>query len=111
MAEHLRRLRLPQLLARLGRLDPTGGIGALERIGDRHREYAADLVRSQRVEHALQFVLAQAGPRRVVHQHPVVGFERGGGRDQAVQHAVVPCRAAAVKRRDALAELAPGDAA
>ncbi len=49
----------------------------------------------------------EAGPRRIVHQHPVVGIDHVRRRDEAVEHAVAPARAAAVERRHAARERRP----
>ena len=43
VTEHLRRLRLPQAVARHGLEDVAAFVRALERVGHRHREQAADL--------------------------------------------------------------------
>ena len=108
VAEHLRRLREPQPLARLGRrrcVRRRPRASACRRAASRgcrrcRPRRTASISRSD--------VLArETGPRRVVHQHPVVRIHHVRHRDQSVQHAVAPGRAAAPERRDAIAEGVP----
>jgi hypothetical protein len=89
MAEHLRRLRLPQPFARHGLEDAAVFVGALQGIGDRHREQATGIVRAHRGDQVFDHGHRQAGSRRIVHQHPIVAdfnlaAEFAGHRPQAV---------------------------
>src|SRR5882724_5933387 len=107
VTEHLRRLRLPQMVAGLRLQYPILLVGALQGIGDRNRQDAPDLVAAGAVDETPQLRPPEAGPCRVVHQHPVVRVDRARAGDEPVQNALAPARAAAVERRDALAERTP----
>ena len=104
-AEHLRRLRLPQAFARLGVGDALLGIGALQRVRHRHRQNAAHRVVAQFADHARQQMRRQTGPRRIVHQHPVVRIQFGC--QQAVRHALCTCLPAAIQRRQFASAMRP----
>ena len=84
IAEHLRRLRA----ATAPRVAPSRRTGArrlaglaaparaLDGIGDRHRQQRPDRIRGPVRSSRCQIARAQAGPRGIVHQHPVVGVRR-----------------------------------
>lgn len=73
--KHLRRLRLPQAAARHGLGDVLPGIGALERIGYRQRQDAADRLPAVGLDGADQprdQGRREARAGGIVHEHPVV---------------------------------------
>ncbi len=81
-AEHLlRRLRLPEAVARFGAGDTAVGLrrNALQRIGDRQRNDAANRVVLQRADQRTDQRRGDARARGIVNQHPVVvvGAESG----------------------------------
>ena len=69
--------------------DAAVGVGALERIGHRQRQQqpAGGVVAHVDDQPRRVSAARQAGPRRVVHQHPVVGVDQVARRQQAVEHA------------------------
>src|SRR5688500_11103750 len=72
VAEHLRRLRAPQVEARDRRGDALVLVRALQRVREGHREESPDRVVADLVEELLEELDREARPRRVVHEHPVV---------------------------------------
>jgi len=73
----------------------------------RQRQDPSDLVGFGFPDQALQVPVRKARPRRVVHQHPVVGIDRSHGGDQAVVDRVAPRPPAAVKGLQLAREGAP----
>ena len=107
VAEHLRRLRLPQAIARLGGGHALFGIRPLQRVGYRHRENAANRVLRQVHEQRIEHGGGNAGPGGIVHQHPVIVGCHHGGSLQAVGHALRPRRAATAHRFQLGTEFTP----
>ncbi len=107
VAEHLRRLREPQVVARLGMRDAQVAIGALQRVRQRNRQQPAGVIRIELPEQAVELLAPEAGPRGVMHQHPVGTGDGVAGREQTVEHARSARLAAAIKRLDLRGELAP----
>lgn len=104
-AKHLRRLRLPQRVARLGARDRVAARRhALERIGDRQREDAAHRIVLQRRDQRADQRRRDAGARGVVHEHPVlVGRAELGEPEQPVEYRRLTRAAAAAAHREAQA--------
>ena len=100
VAEHLRRLRAPQRLARLGPDDARVVAQSLQRIRHRHGEEATDVVILERLPKAQRFLPGQAGPHGVVHDDPVVGGDVFEARER-VANRLGARRAAAAEQRHA----------
>src|SRR6185436_7898154 len=105
-AEHLRRLREPELRAVLGGLDFFLR-NLFHRVRDRQSQDAADFIAFDLAHQLVQVLFRQAGPRGVVHQQPVVRLDVVHRGDETVVHRIAPRFAAAVKRLQPLAERAP----
>ncbi len=97
MAEHLRRLRAPQPLARQRAQAATAVIRLFHGVRDGHREQAADRVAPTGGDEPFEVLPSQAGPCRVVHQHPVARLGRDE-RLQPVQHRGCARRSAGDRR-------------
>ena len=65
-----------------------------QRIADRQREQAADGIGAQRVDQQRDVGAAQAGPRGVMHQHPVGFLRYAGQRLERVGHRLLATLAA-----------------
>ena len=111
-AEHLRRLRQPELAAVLGAGDAHARRLHPWPPSSRCRPRAArgcrrSGPRASRAIRLVEIALRQAGPRRIVHQHPVVRVHRRHRRHHAVVHRIAPRLAAAVERFQLARERAP----
>src|SRR5438445_9257658 len=107
VAEHLRRLRAPQVQARNGGRHALVLVGALQRIRERHREEPADLVVLELVQKLLDELGLDARARGVVHEHPVVLRDAAFEVLQRVEDGLGTVRAAAEERLDLVGERAP----
>ncbi len=103
IAEHLRRLRAPQPVPRLGRgrAQPGADLGALQRVAQRHGEKSADRLVLELVQQPVQRRHVDTGAHRVVHQYPVFGRRPLADRSQAVPHRFAARGTALVHRDDA----------
>ena len=72
MAKHLRRLRLPEPFARNRLQNAAIRAGALQGVGNGHGEQAAGIVLAHLGDQFFDQGYSEAGPCRIVHQHPVV---------------------------------------
>ena len=109
-AEHLRRLRLPDVVARQRR-DGAIAFGPLERVGDRQREQAADAVVAAGLDERLDPFGANQATRRVVDEHPVVGGRAEPGElGEAAGDGGAARRAAAAREREARIDRQAGQA-
>jgi hypothetical protein len=110
-AEHLRRLREPELPAieRGGDAQHARFVLArlLHGVGDRQRQQSADRVALAFAHQVLHVAQAEAGPRRVVHQQPVVRVHAAARRHDRVIDRIAPARAAAIERLHPAGERAP----
>ena len=105
VAEHLRRLRLPESGPILGAQDARRrfAVLALQRVGDRNRQQSADRVVGEFRHEPPQRFLRHAGPRGIVHQHPVVIVATRSEREQRIGDRFRARSAAAAQRLDAFA--------
>src|SRR5438105_9657498 len=107
VAEHLRRLRAPQVQARDGGGDTLVLVGALQRIGERHREEPAHLIILELVQELLDELGLDAGARGIMHEHPIVLRDAVLEVLQRVEDRLGTVRAAAEERLDLVGERAP----
>src|SRR5258708_5253139 len=73
VAEHLRRLCLPESGAGLGTHRTPIAARALERIGNRDRQQSARTIFADFLDQPIQHLRTKTGARGIVHQNPVIG--------------------------------------
>ena len=106
VAEHLRRLRAPQSLARNGGGHALVLVGLLGRVGERHGEQSAHGIVADLVDELL-YHSVPAGTRGVVHHHPVVGTSRSARCTSALRTVSGPLSAAGEDGLDLVGQRAP----
>jgi len=107
VAEHLRRLREPQIVARLGCRHAQVAVGAFQRVRDRHRQQPSGIVLLELSQEAIELLAPETWASGIVHQHPVAPGDGIARSQQAVEHACRPRLAPAIQRLDPLAQIPP----
>ena len=89
----LRRQRAPQSVPVHGLAHHAVAL-ALHRVDDRRGEHRAAGTRLERVDQGRDIGRLETGPRRIVHEHPVIGRGTPLQGFEAVQHGLLAARAA-----------------